>query len=98
MPCRDDRDSSDYAFENGKESGLKQLTPLLCEACSLLEEIGVLDKVSVELRKWYQEHEKCEIDRVRYEAALKLSERERRLFGIDLESLRIKVKLKGQIK
>ena len=91
MPCRDDRD---YSYDDGRNSAIKQLTPLLCEACTLLEEANFLAKASPELKKWFQEHEKCEEDRVRYEGALKLSERERRLLGIDLAQLKMIAKIK----
>lgn len=100
MPCRDWRNDQEtqhdvYSAEiRAKNEIIQEYTPLLCEACSLLEEAGVLNKASSSLREWYKAHEKCEEDRVRYEAALKLSERERRLLGINLEQLAAKVKKK----
>lgn len=95
MPCRyDDYSPSQSSYESGKADAMKQMVPLLCEACTLLEEAKFLSKASEPLKKWYKEHEECESDRVRYEAALKLSERERRLLGINLEQLASKVKKK----
>jgi hypothetical protein len=91
MPCRDDRDD-DYKYSNGEAAARKELEPLLCEALSLLEDAGILSKLSPELARWYKAHEACEADRVRYEAVLKLSERERRLLGIDLQAFKAKAK------
>lgn len=68
----------------------------LCEACELLEDAGLLSKASEHLRKWYANHEACEADRLRYEAALKLSARELRVLGIDLAALKAKVKTKAK--
>lgn len=65
---------------------------LLCEACELLEDADLLKHASSELIKWYKQHELCEADRLRYEAASKLSTRELRVLGIDLEVLKSKVK------
>ena len=65
---------------------------LLCEACSLLENTGALVHASQELKDWYKKHEKKEEHKVRLEAAEKLSERERRLLGIDINALRAKAK------
>ena len=94
MPCRDDRD--DYRLtQNGVAAVAavrKELEPLLCEACSALEDAKLLPTVSSELKAWYAHHEELEGDRVRYEAALKLSERERRLLGINLPYLKDKLK------
>lgn len=65
---------------------------LLCEAMALLEEHGLLEKASADLKKWYADHESQESHKVRLEAAEKLTKRERRLLGIDLENLKSKVK------
>lgn len=88
MPCYDDRDSKN----SGKEIPVYAPSNLLCEACSILEEEGILENASKELRDWYEKHEEAEADRVRLEAAEKLTERERRLLGINLSKLQSKVK------
>jgi len=95
MPCRDDRDDCRVSYldiANAEANIRKEMDPLLCETCTLLEEVGALGKASPELLKWYKAHEACEQNRVRYEAALKLTERERRLLGINLQVLASKVK------
>jgi hypothetical protein len=98
MPCRDDRDDynrvSNQDIINMEAAVRKEMDPLLCEACTLLEEVGALGKASAELLRWYKAHEACEQNRVRYEAALKLTERERRLLGINLADLKLKAKVK----
>lgn len=97
MPCRD-WDAEDLNSLSKSVSELKsQLArapkpSLLCEALDILEEHGLLEKTSLELRKWYADHERQESHKVRFEAAEKLSARERRLLGIDLEDLRKKIK------
>lgn len=90
MPCRDDCPTEDsYSVEARVRA---ELEPLLCEACTLLEDRGALitTLASNELLVWYQLHTADESDRLRYEAALKLSERERKLLGLDLAQLKIK--------
>lgn len=84
MPCRDDRD--DYFTESRVRD---ELEPLLCEACTLLDDLhGLSTKGSAQLKAWYKQHTAHEEDRVRYEAALKLNERDRRLLGINLAQLK----------
>jgi hypothetical protein len=100
MPCRDwddDNKVREAAARNDLLALKEELDKLpkpsmLCEACALLEEAGLLDKASPELKIWYQKHEAREADKVRIEAAEKLSERERRLLGIDLAALKRKAK------
>jgi hypothetical protein len=95
MPCRDwgDDKCSDIALIEAQTALAAAPKPsLLCEACSLLENAGLLGQASDELRQWYVKHEKKEEHKVRLEAAEKLSERERRLFGIDIVALRAKAK------
>lgn len=82
MPCRDDYPDPTYndGVNAGKESGRKlgiaqakrELEPLLCEACDLLEQAGKLKKASVALKTWAKEHEEKEKERVAKEAAAKL--------------------------
>lgn len=93
MPCRDDYPMYSEGALRGAEANVRaELEPLLCEACTLLEEYAILKKLgSPELLAWYQAHEECEQDRVRLEAAEKLTERERRLLGINLVDLKNKV-------
>jgi hypothetical protein len=90
MPCRD----YDLVPETIEEVKVKP--SLLCEACALLEETGLLVKASVELQDWYKKHEAGETDRLRLEAAQKLTERERRLLGINIEALRSKINGPGR--
>ena len=95
MPCRMDDYPIDMPKKVSKPKSTKRdqkIDHLLCEVCVLLEEHDLLSDASSELQKWYKNHEECEQDRVRYEAALKLSSRERRLFGIDLNVLKKKMK------
>jgi hypothetical protein len=88
MPCRDDRELYDREIAKQKEA-IKTAPPdLLCEACTLLEEHDLLSKTSKELRDWFVLHERHEVDRVKFEAAQKLSARERRLFGINIKALK----------
>lgn len=98
MPCRDDYPSSysQYDIENAKNVVRAELEPLLCEACSLLEDAKVLQSATPELRAWFNKHEKCEEERVRLEAAQKLTERERRLLGINITDLQNKFVAKRQ--
>lgn len=96
MPCRDDYPDT---YSQGDMESLeyrvrKELEPLLCEACTLLEDSGALKKSTPELQAWYKKHEDCEKDRVRLEAAKKLTERERRLLGINLADLQSRVDAK----
>ncbi len=91
MPCYDPpRDINDD--RETAEAAAEKRANLLCEACALLEEAGLLEHASEDLKKWYTLHEAPEADRVRLEAAQKLSERERRLLGINLAELERKAK------
>lgn len=94
MPCYDSRDSdcSEAKALVAAEAAAEKRANLLCEACTLLEEAGLLSQASDELNAWYKLHEALEADRVRLEAAQKLSERERRLLGINLAELERKAK------
>lgn len=96
MPCRDYRDDDCIANARSEAAtataAAEKRAYLLCEACTLLEEAGLLSRTSDELRAWYRLHEALEGDRVRLEAAQKLSERERRLLGINLAELERKAK------
>jgi hypothetical protein len=87
MPCRDE--GYDYEQVIAKKKAEAKVSPgyLLCEACSLLEEAGLADKMSTDLRAWYDNHEMHETARVKLEAAKKLSSRERRLLGVDIIAL-----------
>jgi hypothetical protein len=98
MPCYDNRDDD----SDNEKSSLKQrmrdlqdeLEPLLCEACTLLTDNHLIEKTSPQLKKWYGEHIVSEIDRRRLEVALKLSESERQILGIDLAALKRKTQKK----
>lgn len=93
MPCRDDRDNDCGAEAvRAAEAAAEKRAYLLCEACTLLEDAGLLSQASDELKAWYKLHEALEADRVRLEAAQKLNERERRLLGINLSELLLKAK------
>lgn len=97
MPCYDSRDADCKtnleAAVKSAEAAAEKRANLLCEACTLLEEAGLLSKASDELRKWYKLHEACEVDRVKLEAAQKLTKREQRLLGIDLAELELQAAL-----
>lgn len=91
MPCRDYDDYNKICqsdLDAAVQKVRKELEPLLCEACSHLNDLNLFDGVSQELRSWYENHEECEKHRVAYEAALRLSARERRLLGINIENLK----------
>jgi hypothetical protein len=95
MPCRDSYDTCSQAdVDRAARNVRAELEPLLCEACSLLENVHALKDATPELQAWYEKHEKCEEDRVRLEAAQKLTERERRLLGINLFDLQKRVATK----
>ena len=76
MPCKDD-----YPIDY-KNTTTKNLDPLLCEACDLLEKHGLLIETSKELQTWAKLHEKKEYNRIRVEALAKLSPKERRALGL----------------
>ena len=95
MPCKD------WDGIDNKESALVQRiaelsknppASLLCEACAILEDNGLSTSMSDDLYNWYKQHESQEVDKVRLEAAEKLTARERRLLGIDLDVLKRKAK------
>jgi hypothetical protein len=91
MPCRDDRDSCSVTQSDIDAAVYRvrqELEPMLCEACTHINDLNVWDGVSQELRTWYEKHEECEKHRVAYEAALRLSPRERRLLGINIDVLK----------
>ncbi len=92
MPCRSDYPDTytEGDINSARMQVRAELEPLLCEACSLLENAHVLQSATPELQAWFKKHEKCEEDRVRLEAAQKLTERERRLLGISIEDLQTK--------
>lgn len=87
MPCRDDRGIYDQEIAKQKEAIKTAPADLLCEACTLLEDHDLLSKASKELRDWFVLHERHEVNRVKLEAAKKLSARERRLLGVDIVAL-----------
>lgn len=72
MPCRD----------GGPEP---ETAPawMLCEAMVIIEKAGQGPECSEQLWQWWGRHKVAEEDRVRAEAAAKLSERERLALGID---------------
>lgn len=92
MPCRDDYPVSSYDVDAAANRVRAELEPLLCEACALIEEQGLLKKLSQGLRKWYEGHSKKERHRVALEAAQKLTVKERKALGIDMDILRRKAK------
>jgi hypothetical protein len=73
MPCTYDEPCEPVA----------QLTPLLCEAMVILERAGQLDECSKGLAGWWRKHSEAEDDKIRAEAAAKLSPRERRALSIN---------------
>jgi len=89
MPCRNDYDDhvSVGEVERQVHAVRAELEPLLCEACALLEDKGLLQKVSTKLNQWYHAHSEREKDRVAYEAAKKLTVKERKALGLDLDAL-----------
>ena len=92
MPCRDDypENYSHCDIQNAQAQIRAELEPLLCEACGLLENNNMLTKLSKPLLTWYDAHCKREVHRVAYEAALKLTEKERKALGIDFNALKLK--------
>lgn len=97
MPCRAECATDTYSQNDVKAAEHRvraELDPLLCEACTLLEEHKLLTASTPALQTWYRQHEECEKERVKYEAALKLNERERRLLGINLAALEAEMRKK----
>lgn len=88
MPCRDDYPVSSYDVEAAAQKVRAELEPMLCEACALLEDKGLLAKLTAPVRKWYEAHSKREQHRVALEAAQKLTVKERKALGLDLEALK----------
>lgn len=85
MPCRDDYPTETSCAAEARVR--KELEPLLCEACTTLENYNIMITASTELRQWYKIHDQREEHRVRLETAMKLSEKDRRVLGIDLAAL-----------
>lgn len=96
MPCRYDDDGSQIIELSNRvnelEGQVDQLEGMLCEAIQFAEEEHGHDITSFKaallrrdprLLQWYERHEAEETDKVRKEAAQKLTARERRLLGID---------------
>jgi len=92
MPFRDDYPVSSYDVESAANNVRAELEPLLCEACALLENEGMLKKLSKDLRTWYENHSKKEQHRVALEAAQKLTVKERKALGINLDVLKRKAR------
>jgi len=72
----------------GAKSSPPSSISLLCEALEIIEGHNLLSFASEELKQWHEAHDEFEKDQLKVEAAEKLSDKERRLFGIDLEALR----------
>lgn len=72
MPCNDP----------GRRSDPVEVS-YLCEVMAILEEKNLTKLCSPAVLSWWQNHSKCEEDRVRAEAAKKLSPVERFALGID---------------
>ena len=74
MPCRDDGPVD-----------LQETAPawMLCEAMVIIERSGVKEECSSQLLAWWRTHSKKEEDRVRKEAAAKLSRRELQALGLN---------------
>lgn len=100
MPCRDDYPDNRTQFleleyrvaqKATKETEQRiraELEPLLCEAMTVLENEGSLPgQLSPELLAWYKNHSEKEKDRLRLEAAQKLTEKERQVLGINIQEL-----------
>lgn len=74
MPCRDDG------------PGVERKTVadwMLCEAMIIIDKGGLIDECSEQLLKWWNEHQADEVDRVKREAAKKLTYQERKALNID---------------
>lgn len=95
MPCRDyyDDQISRSDVEAATNAVRAELEPLLCEAMAALENKGLLPgQLSPKLLRWYEAHSKREKNRVALEAAQKLTVKERKALGIDMDILRRKAK------
>lgn len=83
MPCRDDG----YPQEKTAPAWM------LCEAMVILEKAKLVSECSEQLQVWWDNHQQQEQDRVRAEAAAKLSERERIALGIDASGQNTRTRL-----
>lgn len=93
MPCRDDYPVSSYDVDAAANCVRAELEPLLCEAMAALEEKGLLPgQLSPQLLKWYEAHSKKERHRVALEGAQKLTVKERKALGINMDVLRRKAR------
>lgn len=81
MPCRDGGPEPETAA-----------AWMLCEAMIIIEKNGLLEECSDQLIAWWKQHARKEQDRVRREAAAKLSYQERKALGIDENGQRTKTK------
>lgn len=73
MPCRNDYpDNADGPC----------LDVLLCEAMDIIEQAGLVKKMSPELSAWFAKHEAAEVERVKAEALAKLTPKEKRALGL----------------
>lgn len=86
MPCRDGGPDCDTPTPSGPPDWM------LCEAMIIIEKNGLIEECSAQLIAWWKQHSRKERDRVRREAAQKLSYQERKALGIDENGNRAKTK------
>ena len=92
MPCSDPRD---HECRQDERDALNLATRVACEACRLLDTVGLKsNSLSQEARDWYEEHKVLDKQRIENEKKLnkdandrrraieKLSPRERKLLGV----------------
>lgn len=95
MPCTngpdDYREELHRDIENLRKHAAK-LSGWLCDMCQIIDEIntdtfiGDLE-IPAEIQEWYHAHTVAEEDKIRAEAAKKLTKRERKALGIDENGL-----------
>lgn len=81
MPCIYDDSASRAQGERMLREERNKLAGWLCDLCQVVTEAGC--DLPEDIEQWYDDHEKVEAEKIRINALLKLTARERRLLGLD---------------
>lgn len=84
MPCKDDGDC------------ITVPEWMLCEALVIIENNELIGECSKDLHSWWIKHGTQEAARVKREAAAKLTPRERRVLGLDVDGKPLKNRVTGE--
>jgi hypothetical protein len=76
MPCHDPQPA--YHLEAGKRR-IDDLTDMLCRACRVMEQQGMLMHLFMDIRQWWEKHKEADKKREEAETARKERERYRKL-------------------